>query len=189
MAKKKTKKKRLSTKQKMWVEFYLSNGFNGSLAARQAGYKKITSGYENLQKPYIEEYIQERLTEAAMSADEVLARITAMAKSFDIADYITLVPIYAFDKEGDSFLAGHEIVVDFIKLQEDGYSHLIKGIRATANGIIPVWQDPLASLTLLAKHHKLLPDKLDLGGELKVKTSTAEAVDVLQKARKKLKTK
>jgi phage terminase small subunit len=75
----------LTTKQRLFVEYYLSNGFNATEAARAAGYKgnenTLSSvGYENLRKPEIAAVVSERVNEAAMGANEVLARLSAIAR-------------------------------------------------------------------------------------------------------------
>lgn len=187
MAEKKKKKlKKLNTKQRLWVENYLSNGFNASLAAKEAGYKSQFRkvGWENTTKPHIKAKIEERLEEAAMGANEVLARITTMAKGFDVAEYVEQEPVYRVDKKGNQYLAGYAMLIDFIKLQKDGLSHLIKRVYTTKYGVGVEWQDPFSSLNLLAKHHKLLIDKFEFEGT--IATSTAEAVDALQKAKKEL---
>jgi hypothetical protein len=80
----------LTGKQRIFVEAYLSNGFNATDAARQAGYKGEEStlssvGYENLRKPDIAVEINARLNEAAMSANEVLARLSKIARG-DVDD-------------------------------------------------------------------------------------------------------
>jgi len=77
--------KELTTKQKLFIESYLSNGFNATEAARRAGYKgnehTLSSvGYENLRKPEIAAVVSERINEAAMSANEVMARLSAIAR-------------------------------------------------------------------------------------------------------------
>ena len=69
----------LTTKQKAFVEAYLET-FNGTQAARRAKYKGDDNtlavvAYENLRKPKIREAIDDRLSEMAMSANEVLARL------------------------------------------------------------------------------------------------------------------
>ena len=186
MAEKKKKLKKLNTKQKMWVENYLSNGFNATKAARDAGYKSQFRkvGWENTTKPHIQAFIQERLSEVAMSADEVLARIKAMAMAFDVADYIEQVPTYVVDKDGKKWFGGYTLKLDIDKLQEDGFSHLIKKIRQTKEGFFVEWHDALAALNLLGKHHKLFIDKFEFEGT--IATSTAEAVDALRKAKKEL---
>lgn len=185
------KKKKLNTKQKLWADYYLSNGFNKSLAARQAeykcksdaGFRKI--GWENSTKPHIKEYIEKRLEDAAMGANEVLARLTSLAEGVDILDYIEQVETYAMDKAGKPYFAGYDNKVDFKRLQNDGYGDLIKKVRTTAQGTQLELQDSVQALIQLAKVHGLLIDKFQ--GEVDVKTtSTPEAVKALQAARKKL---
>jgi len=131
MAKKKKKKPRkLTTKLKLFCDYYMTNGWNGSKAAKQAKYNAKTDrafraiASENLTRLNVQEYISDKMSEAGMAADEVIARIASMARGFDIADYITLVATYGFDKAGKAFITGHDIVIDFIKLQDDGFSHL-----------------------------------------------------------------
>ncbi len=189
MAEKKLKK--LNPKQKLWVENYLSNGFNASLAAKEAGYKCKSDlgfrkmGYENRTKPHIKARIEERLTEAGMGANEVVARLTALAQGLDIIDYVEQRETYAINKAGQEYFAGYDIKVDFKRLQADGYGYLIKKIRATAQGTIVEFHDSVQSLIQLGKHHGLFIDKFE--GKLDVQTtSTPEAVKVLQKAQKKL---
>lgn len=80
----------LTGKQQIFVDSYLSNGFNATEAARQAGYKGndnalAVQGYENLRNPKIATIVQERLNESAMSANEVLARLSAIARG-DVND-------------------------------------------------------------------------------------------------------
>lgn len=75
----------LTAKQLAWASAYLET-FNKTEAARRAGYDGndvtlASIGYENYRKPQIEAYIRQRLTEKAMSADEVLERLAAMARS------------------------------------------------------------------------------------------------------------
>ena len=68
----------LTPKQKAFADYYIECG-NASEAARRAGYSPKTAekiGSENLQKPEISAYIQERMAHQAASrvasADEVL---------------------------------------------------------------------------------------------------------------------
>ncbi len=91
--KKKADKGRLTGKQKLFVEAYLSNGFNATEAARTAGYKAkddhslASIGYENLRKLEISTAVKERMNEAAMSANEVLKRLSDIA-SGKVADLV-----------------------------------------------------------------------------------------------------
>lgn len=92
----------LTTKQRMFVEAYLSNGFNATEAARAAGYKGndvtlASVGYENLRKPQIAAFVSERTNEAAMSANEVLYRLSVIARA-DIADVVDEDGRFDFEK-------------------------------------------------------------------------------------------
>jgi len=70
----------LTDKQRIFCEHYIQC-WNATEAARRAGYKGDDNtlgvvGFENLRKPKIEKYISARVNEVAMSADEVLQRLT-----------------------------------------------------------------------------------------------------------------
>lgn len=95
-------KEGLTTKQRLFVETYLSNGFNATDAARVAGYKGNDTtlsavGYENLRKPQIAAVVSERINEAAMSANEVMARLSAIGRG-DLQDVTDESGRFDFDK-------------------------------------------------------------------------------------------
>lgn len=78
--------KKLTAKQKMFCDEYLID-LNATQAAIRAGYSEKTArqiGTENLSKPYIREYIDQRLAEkeAALVADqdEVMKYLTAVMR-------------------------------------------------------------------------------------------------------------
>jgi hypothetical protein len=76
----------LTGKQKMFVEAYLSNGFNATEAARTAGYKGSDNtlsqrGHELVRNSKIAVLIQNRVTEAAMPANEVLESLSEIARA------------------------------------------------------------------------------------------------------------
>ncbi len=78
----------LTLKQQAFIDAYLANGFNATQAAITAKYSRKTArsiGYENLTKPHIKAVIDAYLSTYAMSAKEVLARLTAHAQG-DIGD-------------------------------------------------------------------------------------------------------
>lgn len=80
----------LTDKQQKFVHEYLKC-FNATEAARRAGYNSTNGtlaqiGYENLRKPDIAEKISQHLQESAMSVDEVLMRLAAIARG-NIAEY------------------------------------------------------------------------------------------------------
>ncbi|NIO43164.1 MAG: terminase small subunit, partial [Burkholderiales bacterium] len=74
----------LTNKQRAFIESYLQC-WNATQAARDAKYEGndvtlASVGYENLRKPQIRERIKQRLNTMAMSADEVLARLSEQAR-------------------------------------------------------------------------------------------------------------
>ncbi len=75
--------KKLTIKQKKFADEYIISG-NASEAAIKAGYKNEVSGRENLQKPTIKEYIDERLKELEQEAianqSEVLKFLTSIMR-------------------------------------------------------------------------------------------------------------
>lgn len=188
MAKKKLKK--LNARQKKFVAVYLET-YNATQAAREAGYKGKSDsvfrsiGSQNLTKLNIKEEISKQTAEMGMGANEVLARLATMARGFDISDYITQVETYKINRDGSEYFAGYEMKVDFDKLQRDGHSHLIKGVRSTGKGITIEWHDAKDALIQLGRNHKLFTDKHEFEGT--IATSTPEAVDALRKAQKELK--
>jgi len=82
--------RKLTAKQQRFINSYLIC-WNGRRAAAEAGYQGNEGvlkqvGSENLTKPYIKAAIQERLTENAMSANEVLWRLGKIARG-DLGDF------------------------------------------------------------------------------------------------------
>ena len=77
----------MTLKQELFVEAYIgpANG-NATKAAKIAGYKGNDHtleviGAENLRKPEIASRVRARVEQAAMSADEVLAELSAIARA------------------------------------------------------------------------------------------------------------
>lgn len=86
-----SRKVKLTVKQQRFVEEYCANGFNALQAAIKAGYKENsarTTGWENLNKPYIADAIRERLNKLSLSSEETTKMIADMAKA-NITDYMT----------------------------------------------------------------------------------------------------
>lgn len=75
--------KKLTIKQKKFADEYIISG-NASEAAIKAGYKNDVSGRENLQKPTIKNYIDERMKELEQEAianqTEVLKFLTSIMR-------------------------------------------------------------------------------------------------------------
>ena len=74
--------KRLTVKQQKFVTHYLTH-FNGSRAARDAGYSRRTAAgaaVANLRNPNVIRYIKRHLDHYALSSEEVIAKLGAMAR-------------------------------------------------------------------------------------------------------------
>jgi phage terminase small subunit len=158
----------LTNKQRVFVEEYLTT-WNATEAARRAGYSGsdetlAVTGSENLRKPNVSEYIKKRISEKAMSADEVLLRLGEIARG-------SLKP---FTKTRDD-----DIWPDLTADAAQEKFHLLKKIKPKRRvGGKPgdEWveteveieiHDPLRALELLGRNHKLFTDKHEHGGELK----------------------
>lgn len=139
----------LTTKQKTFVEAYLSNGFNATEAARTAEYTHPNKqGPRLLVNVGIRAIVNERLAEMVMSADEVLARLSAMART-DMTDFMKVYP-------------GGTPAFDFEKAQEASRLGLIKKFKVTNKSIELELYDAQAALVHMGKHYALFTDKLKL---------------------------
>ena len=159
----------LNSKQRMFVNEYLKC-YNATLAAKRSGYTGDdntlgVTGYNLLRNPKIKEAISQRLSETAMSPDEVVKRLGDIARG-SIAPFITL-------REGDE-----NITLDLTTPQAQANLHLIKKI--TQRRIIRTKGDDEeiddttlsiemypadGALNTLAKHHGLLTDYTGRNGE------------------------
>jgi len=82
----------LTHKQRAFVEHYLACNFNATEAAKRAGYSEKTAysqGQRLLKNVEVTAIVSQRLAEAAMTADEALARLSDMAKG-DMSEFITV---------------------------------------------------------------------------------------------------
>jgi phage terminase small subunit len=75
---------KLTSKQKAFCDYYIETG-NALDSARRAGYKQPQiQGHENLEKPRIKSYIEERMKskedKRIMDADEALELLTSIAR-------------------------------------------------------------------------------------------------------------
>ena len=75
----------LTGKQKAFVTHYIANGFNGTQAARSAGYKGsdtvlASEAHDNIRKPHIKQAILSEMGRLLMSAEEVAARLAQIAR-------------------------------------------------------------------------------------------------------------
>lgn len=142
----------LTPKQVRFLEHYLVC-WNATEAARVAKYKHPNQQGPNLLKnAQIAAAIRERLETAAMSADEVLARLSQQAGA-EYSPYIKVT------QESDG---SNRPYVDAEALIADGKAHLIKGIKIGQYGINIEFHDVQAALVILARHHRLLTDQVDV---------------------------
>ena len=133
----------LTRKQRTFINSYLKS-WNATQAAIEAGYSEKTAaniGYENVKKPEIAAAISRRLQESAMSADEALMRLAEQARN-DHGRYI--------QPDG---------TVDMYGLIADGMTHLIKGTKDTAHGLVVEFYDAQSALTTILKAHGKLDGK------------------------------
>lgn len=135
----------LSYKRRAFVEAYLQT-WNATKAADQANYAHPgRQGHRLLKNVEIQQAIQERIAEIAMSADEVLARLSQQA-SVDISDFL--------NEHGG---------INWQAVKEQGY--LIKSIiHEKGKQSRLVLHDSQRALELMGKHHRLFVEKHEVGG-------------------------
>lgn len=165
---------KLTGKQRAFVNFYMTNGFNATQAAISAGYSEDSArviGHENLTKPSVAGEIKRLMAEFTMPAEEVLARLTEHARG-DIGDI--------WDEDSGT--------VDWKKARALGKTALIKRIKHKTTRItrgtgenaedVETFEDeielhnPQTALQLLGKQHSLFIEKQEINhsGEVYVKT-------------------
>lgn len=156
-AKGKPKKKDLTPRQRLFIEEYLIC-WNASEAARRAGYKtrSNTAGAQILSNNVIRAAIDARLAEKRMSADEVLARLTAHAQG-------SLAPFLQ--------MQGENAWIDLTTPEATANLHLIKEVETERKRYgkedNPVEEfkvrlkihDPQSALVQLGRYHKLFVDR------------------------------
>ena len=98
-------KKELTTKQLLFCNEYLSNGFNATQAGIKAGYSEDTAmqmGYENLKKPYIRQYLDLEIDFMLSDRKELTKKIIDECKKYAFMDAIDMEEqqVRASDKKG-----------------------------------------------------------------------------------------
>jgi phage terminase small subunit len=158
----------LSDKQRKFTDEYLVD-FNATQAAIRAGYSEKSAysiGWENLRKPEIIEVIREK----AMGAEEVLMRLSDMARG-DIADLMEITPAgFTFrllvGENGERIVNPQTKLIRKIKQKVTTY--LAKTEAGEDREIIETeleLYDAQAALVQLGKYHKLWTDKTELTGK------------------------
>jgi Terminase small subunit len=134
----------LNYRQRLFVAYYLGESSGSAAdAARKAGYKwPETQGPRLLKTDEIRAAIAAQVETVAISADEVLARLTDIATS-DLMDFI------AVDGNGDW-------QVDLKRIKRLGLGHLIKRLRKNKDGSTVIELEPrAAALIKLGDHYNL----------------------------------
>jgi phage terminase small subunit len=153
----------LNNKRKAFVEAYL-RCWNANQAAKDAGYSErsaYSTGPRLLSNDEVQAYIQKRLTEMKMSADEVLLLLADHARA-------SLKPFTKVTDEGFVYF-------DFNQPGAMEHFHLIKKIKSKRSRRIEgrgdnaeAWEDETVEVELhdaqsaldkLGRHHKLFEDK------------------------------
>lgn len=134
----------LTDKQLAFVQHYVRL-WNATQAAIAAGYSRDTAysiGHENLQKPAIRAAIQVTIERSAMSADEALARLAAIARG-SVAD-LTRID----ERTGAPS-------VDWTNAIETGAINLIKSLSITEKGVRFEMYDAQTALVHIIKEMHL----------------------------------
>lgn len=140
----------LNPKRRAFVEEYL-RCWNASEAARRAGYRgrPDSIGSRLLGNVSIQAAIQARLSELAMSADEVLTRLADQARG-SMEDFIGT---------GED---GTVIGLDFAKAKTAGKLHLIRAVAFGKDSDRLELYDAQAALVRLGEGHGLFAKRIDL---------------------------
>lgn len=163
-------KSNLTGKQRLFINHYMSNGFNGSRAAKSAGYKGdyvtlASVAYENLRKPNIKAEIERRMKDVAMSPTEVIARIENQARG-DMRELMGL----SLDelKEHPQGNAIKKVKQRFL-FAEDGkrYGEVLE---------VQTY-DAQTALTTIAKHHGLLKDGTTININIELVVQAIQALE------------
>lgn len=158
----------LTGKQALFVEAYL-RCWNKTESARQAGYAGNDAtlgaiGYENFKKPDIFEEIQRRITESAMSADEVLMRLGDQARG-NMGDFWKIEegqpPVLDLtnDKAKLSLIKKMKV-----KTTKRFYTEDEDPVTEVTTEIDFELYDAQSALEKLGRHHKLFTDKTEVTG-------------------------
>lgn len=107
----------LSDKEKLFVEDYLTNGFNKAEAARKAKYSENCDrqiGWQVYNKPHVKAYIENILKERIISSAENQKLISDTAQS-NLTDYYRPVPKVKYQK----IKVGLQVLIDRIQEEHD----------------------------------------------------------------------
>lgn len=155
----------LNYRQRKFVCLYLGkcNG-NGVEAAKKAGYLNPEQAAQQLvNHPIVRAAINAKLEEAAMDADEVLARISDQA-SVDIAEFLDEYDHQTgVDPDTGEPIYESRLKFNFAKAKARGKTHLVKKLKVLPDGSIEFeLHDSSTALDRLAKVHGLYKERVDI---------------------------
>lgn len=146
----------LTEKQKLFCEEYLVD-LNATQAAIRAGYKSPNAyqiGAENLRKPQIQEYLQEKQQERSkrteITADFVLKELAAIA-STRITDVVNVLNRPITMDDGSVINVPYVCVKNTAELT-DAQKSAIASIKQTKNGVEIKMHDKVGTLKLIGDH-------------------------------------
>jgi phage terminase small subunit len=154
-------------KQQAFIDAYFACNFNGVRAARAAGYKGSYSvlgvaAHDNLKNPKIRAEIDRRFKELVMGKDEVLTRLTEIARADfgDLTDKDGNFDLKLAKRRGKSFLIKEQEFTEKFIPQEGHDDIVIRTAKVKLH-------DPMRALELIGKYHSLFTEKQDItsGGE------------------------
>lgn len=155
---------KLTAKQRVFINAYMVNGFNGTQAAITAGYSIDSArviAYENLTKPNIRDEINRLMQAHVMPPDEVLSRLTEHARG-DLGDVV-----------------GDDGSFNWAEARKLGKTSLVKKVKrktrreTNRDGTIDIetieeeieFHSPQVALQLIGKHYGQFSDKVEHTGE------------------------
>lgn len=142
---------KLTMKQKLFVDHYLSNGFNATKAAISAGYSEKTAtltGHENLTKPYIKKIITDRTRELLSDTEALTLQWLEQVKAIAMFD---MRKAATWDADGVDFRSSEEL--------DDITAKAIQEVSQDGPGKIKIKAaDKNKALDLLGKYLAILSD-------------------------------
>lgn len=162
----------LSAKQKSFINEYLID-FNATRAAQRAGYEGdentlAVTGSRLLRNDKVAEAVKTRLSEKAMTADEVLNRLAEHARG-DIGDFITVTP----GGEAALDLTGGAATRLIKKVTQRRTFRRMKDTEVEEVVLSVELHDAQSALALIGKHHGLFKDVSEVKGEIDLNVDDA----------------
>jgi len=145
--------KKMSPRVRTFIETYLAT-WNATEAARAAHYKNPgIIGARYLQEPIVKAAVEARLSELAMSANEVVLRLTQQGRA-SVEDFVSFT-----DAQGNPVAP----YIDLDRARREGKLHLLRRIKFGPQVEIEL-HDSQAALTQLGRVHSLFTDKSEISG-------------------------